>query len=382
MNIFLKGTVGLFLLSLMAIGGLFASGRGEFLLLTAGLMLGAPEEPFSVAGTVLPPDYSNDMYWAALPGSSDLADLTPKGVGNSGQTEKLPVDVFFIHPTGLMNGPSWVSSLQVTSKTEENTMWMMANQASAYNGCCQVYAPRYREANIFTYTAADGVAHRKIMRFAYNDVLAAFENFLEHRSQGRPFVIASHSQGSHHGATLLRERIDGTPLVDRMVSAYLIGGNLASTEFDGLKDITICDSPTQLHCVVHYDTMSERAAARPERADNVCVNPLNWRQNGKLAEKNEHEGAVFPSGYFQLDFFSDKFTGVEFAPLASPYPHYVSARCDAGVLYVTDLEGTEFDGVIQIGYNYHLLDYPLFYMDIRANAMLRTQVYVQALAGQ
>ena len=382
MNLFFKVVAGLFLLALVTLGGLFASGRGEVLLFTAGLMLGAPDEQFNTAGTVAAPDYSNDMYWAALPGSSDLADLIPEGIGNPGLTGKLPVDVFFIHPTGLMNGTSWVSSLQVTSKTEENTMWMMANQASTYNGCCQVYAPRYREANIFTYSKANGVAHRKIMRFAYNDVQDAFENFLAHRSQGRPFIIASHSQGSQHGTVLLRERIDGSPLVDRMVAAYLIGGNLASTEFDGLEDIAICDSPTQLHCVIHYDTMSERAAVQPERADNVCVNPLNWRLNGKLAPKSEHEGAVLPSGYFQLDFFSDKFTGVEFAPLASPFPNYVSARCDDGVLYVTDLEGTEFDGITPVGYNYHIFDYPLFYMDIRANAILRTQVYLQALARQ
>ena len=84
-------------------------------------MLGAPDEQFNTAGTVAAPDYSNDMYWAALPGSSDLADLTPEGAANPSSNEKLPVDVFFIHPTGLMNGPSWVSSLQVTSKTEENT---------------------------------------------------------------------------------------------------------------------------------------------------------------------------------------------------------------------------------------------------------------------
>lgn len=382
MNIFFKSIAGLLLLSLLVLGGLLASGRGGFLLFTAGLMFGAPDEPFNTAGTVAAPDYSNDMYWAALPGSNDLADLVPEGIDNPGLTSKLSVDVFFIHPTGLMNGTSWVSSLQVTSKTEENTMWMMANQASTYNGCCQVYAPRYREASIFTYTAANGVAHRKIMRFAYNDVLAAFENFLTHRSQGRAFIIASHSQGSQHGTVLLRERIDGTPLVDRMVAAYLIGGNLASTEFDGLKDIPICDSPTQLHCVIHYDTMSERAAVQLERADNVCVNPLNWRLDGELSPKSEHEGAVLPSGYFQLDFFSDKFSGVEFAPLGAPFPNHVSARCGDGVLYVTDQGGTEFDGLTPAPYNYHILDYPLFHMDIRANAILRTQVYLQKLAQQ
>jgi hypothetical protein len=45
---------------------------------------------------------------------------------------------------------------------------MMANQASAYNGCCNVYAPRYRQANIFAYFRGN------------RDEVLAFDYFLEH----------------------------------------------------------------------------------------------------------------------------------------------------------------------------------------------------------
>jgi hypothetical protein len=377
-KIVVKVIAGLLFLFALALAGLYVTGRGEFLILAVGLAVGAPGEPFIAGETVAPPDYTNDAYWAALPGADDLSDLVPKGINNPELTGTLPVDVFFIHPTGLMNGLSWVSNLQTTSKTEENTLWMLVNQASAYNGCCQVYAPRYREANIFTYSAANGTEFKKIMRFAYNDVLAAFENFLIHRNRDRPFIIASHSQGSHHGIVLLRERIDGTSLVDRMVAAYLIGGNLSRSEFSGLKDILLCDSPTQLHCVIHYDTMSEHAKVQPERADNVCVNPLSWRLDGESMSKSHHKGAVIPVGHFQLDFFSDKFTGVKFPPLDAPLPNHVTARCGDGVLYVTDQQDTLFDGLTPAQHNYHLLDYPLFYMDIRTNAILRTQSYLNA----
>ena len=50
-----------------------------------------------------------------------------------------PVDVFFIHPTGYLAGDTWTFSMDPNTKAEENTQWMMANQASAYNGCCKVY---------------------------------------------------------------------------------------------------------------------------------------------------------------------------------------------------------------------------------------------------
>ena len=32
----------------------------------------------------------------------------------------------------------------------------------------------------------------------------------------QPFILAGHSQGSLHGARLLRERVAGTPLSDRL----------------------------------------------------------------------------------------------------------------------------------------------------------------------
>ena len=61
------------------------------------------------------------------------------------------------------------------------------------------------------------------IRFAYRDVEAAFDYFLEQIGPDQPFIIAGHSQGSLHLQTLLFERINGTPTADRIVAAYLIG---------------------------------------------------------------------------------------------------------------------------------------------------------------
>jgi hypothetical protein len=41
------------------------------------------------------------------------------------------------------------------------------------------------------------------------------------------FIIASHSQGTHHSIRLLAEEIDGTDLYSRMVGAYIIGGTIS-----------------------------------------------------------------------------------------------------------------------------------------------------------
>ena len=115
--------------------------------------------------------------------------------------------------------------MDLKSGTEENTESMMANMASASNGCCDVYAPRYREANIFAYFGEAG-RREEVLNFAYQDVKRAFEYFLGHNNAGYPFVLASHSQCTHHAMRLLKEIIDPSDISHRMVAAYTIGAVL------------------------------------------------------------------------------------------------------------------------------------------------------------
>ena len=120
------------------------------------------------------------------------------------------------------------------------------------------------------------------MTFAYQDVLSSFEYYLEHFNNDRPFILASHSQGTAHAVRLLQERIDGTGLAKRLVAAYLIGFRVPRTTFENLKDIDICDTPNQLHCAVHWDAMGIDAAPRTNKKTTsnaaLCVNPLTWRR--------------------------------------------------------------------------------------------------------
>ncbi len=336
-----------------------------------------PHHGWDLKYKVAAPDYADAASWAALPGKPGPAGLVPAGVAPSPADPK--VDVFFIHPTGYMNGADWNSPLDADSQTEENTRWMMANQASAFNGCCAIYAPRYREASIFRYVGAKPELFKKAGDFAYADVDRAFSYFLEHYSKGRPFIIASHSQGTEHGFNLIKRRIDGTPLAQRLVAAYLIGGGITDKAVDALKTVHACASPTDLHCVIHWATYGE--GATPVRTDTkdklLCVNPLTWLRDGPLAPAALNKGSVPSSGRFQIKFWgSDRSSGVQFPPLAAPLKGHTTAACRGGFLFAQDQKGSEFNRLAIVGKNYHGLDYPLFAMDIRENAQARVAAYL------
>lgn len=350
------------------------SGLGGRLFFMAFAAYNKPEGTFDPADVVAAPDYSEVANWAALPTTSDYADLIPKGISVGTQGE-FPVDVFFIHPTGFLTSQSWTSPMDVNSGTEENTRLMMANQASAFNGCCNVYAPRYRQANIFAYFG-NAEERDRVLAFAYQDVKRAFDYFINRYNQNRPFIIASHSQGTHHATRLLKDVIDSSDLHKRMVAAYLIGSTsipVSPTWFEAMSNIKACSQADDLHCVIHWDSKPEGAPAYERPEPSLCTNPLSWRTDEEMADASLNEGALPRAGNRNdaIGKAPDTPSNQKVIALGKPISALASAQCKGGTLYVGEpaVSGFETD---RLG-TYHLLEYALFYMNIHNNAKLRAQ---------
>ncbi len=376
----LKATSILTAIVILVGAGLLVSGLGQALMFKAYGFYAAPSPAFTGQGVVAAPDYGHREFWAALPGMEDPADLVPDGIAPllQGRAE---VDTFFIHPTGFLKSSSWTSPLDKHSATEENTVWMMANQASAFNGCCDVYAPRYREATIFAYMqSAD--KRDAVLDFAYEDVKRAFIFYLEHDNHGRPFIIASHSQGTHLAQRLLSDVIDQSDLYQRMVAAYMIGAYvipISPAWLSSLKQIKPCQSATDLHCVIHWDTAAQGTDPIERPAASLCTNPLTWQVSETAAGPELNEGAVVPAGKYNLDFgkTEDLATGQQLVELSAPQVARTGAQCRDGTLFVANQSGSAFLAMRSDNNgNYHGLDYALFYMNIRNNAILRAQTFI------
>ena len=340
--------------------------------------IGRPDHSFNSNDAVPQLDYSKESSWASLPFKKDEADLIPAGVVGVDQLNS-KVDVFFVHPTGYLKGHHWTDPLEKESATKENTKWMMANQASAFNGCCSIYAPYYRQASIYSYYDSDQL-REEIHAFVYQDVKKAFEYFIKNYSNGRPFIIASHSQGTHHSIRLLAEEIDGTNLYPRMIGAYMIGGEISKTWMNKMNDIYICDGPTELGCLVHWDTMNVTLINKDmsRYKNNICVNPITWKNDGSLSDLSDSKGAVYISGNYSLELRGDDAPkGEIFGPLEAPIREYVQAQCKNGILFASDQTGTRFQGFGGSSGNYHGLDFALFYMDIHENAILKVKTYLE-----
>jgi len=326
---------------------------------------------FDPARAPPPPDYRTQEAWAALPEMADGADVALPEYPAVDPAEAL-ADVFYVHPTTYVGG-EWNARFDAPEVVEATRAGGTTIQASAFNGCCAVHAPRYRQANgrAFTLPSEDGRAARNL---AFSDVSTAFDVFVA-KIEGRPFIIAGHSQGAVLGARLLRERIVGGPLESQLVAAYLPGAPLR----EGDIGIPSCTSPRQTGCFVTWHARSpdfepngfEFDAARPDTMDGrLCVNPISWTADEARVPASRNGGAVF---------FDTAQPRVK--------PEFADAQCDGGILRVTELGDLERDFASRLLLrvmgpgNYHPVEFQLYYLDIRNNATARVEAFLSARPG-
>ncbi|MES2639571.1 MAG: DUF3089 domain-containing protein [Myxococcota bacterium] len=307
------------------------------------------------------PDYTLAASWSALPDRDDAGDPTPTGEAPIDQ-RLAPADVFYVHPTSYV-GSRWNAGTDDPTLNEATDRVATGIQATAFNGCCAVYAPRYRQANgtAFLKQSDDGDRARDL---SFVDITRAFEAFNARRGPDRPFILAAHSQGAALAQRLLEEVISGSPLRDQLVAAWLIGGPVT---LEGLRerapDIPVCQTPTDTHCVIAWNARGEGFQAsdfemfRTDMRERVCTNPLTWRTDGAPAPAAANLGAVF----LETDDRALR-------------PGFADAQCVDGTLVIRhigaaprDLPSRVLDHVLGAG-NFHPIEYQIYFANIRENA--------------
>ncbi len=316
---------------------------------------------FASSTTPPPPDYALASSWAALPTARDLADSLPSPTLQD-QQSTASADVFFIYPTSFTYQPTgpnqWngdVADKELNRKTDEGAI---LNQASLFNGAGRVYAPRYRQAHIKAYFTDDKETAKQAFELAYQDVKAAFNYYLAHYHQGRPIVMAGHSQGTQHAHRLLTELFDGQPLQQQLVVAYLVGMPIPANAFQQIK---LCQSPTETGCFCTWNTFATgyyppNHQSYLSRA--AVTNPLTWTTDSLQADRKLNRGAV----------------GQKFKYYAAGF---VDAQVHRGMLWINKPYITG-RALISLK-NWHVADYNLFYVNVRENAVERVNQFRQRI---
>jgi pimeloyl-ACP methyl ester carboxylesterase len=260
------------------------------------------------------------------------------------------------------------------ARLHEESQWrarlFVQSQASAFNGVGRIWAPKYRQATFGAFLTEQQDATRAL-DFAYRDVLAAYEQFLQEAPKDQPIILAGHSQGSFHLLRLFHERIKGAPEQRRIAAAYLVGWPISTTVDLPQLPLPACTRAGQANCIVSWSSFAEPADpamivdtweasqglnGRPRQGSTMlCVNPLTGNA-GDAAAAQANVGTLIPN---------DDLTDGTILPAAVP------ARCDERGFLLIGESPPKMGPYVLPGNNYHVYDYTLFWSNLRADVEAR-----------
>ena len=303
---------------------------------------------FDKSPEIVKPNYSDKDSWAVLP------ENIPDEISTFNiDKNKKEADVFFIYPTLIdsRNQREWNSDIWDEDIRNDVINRPVKYQASAWLDAGNLYVPYYRQAHIRVFNDKFRVDGDKALNLAYNDIKEAFSYYLENFNNDKPFIIASHSQGTVHAKRLISEFIDGKELQKKLIAAYLVGIKVFEDEFKNIKPM---NSPDETGGFVTWNTFKFNKYPRNDNYENwfkggVTTNPITW-DDSKETKKDLHKGLL----YRDLKIFSQN----------------IDIKLIDGIVW-SSIPNVPGKILLQTVRSYHFADINLFWVDIRENAKLR-----------
>ncbi|MDU9376725.1 hypothetical protein McpSp1_13520 [Methanocorpusculaceae archaeon Sp1] len=321
-----------------------------FVIISSGCIT---QEP--VNGSLYQPlDYSLAENWVMVPNAS---------------AEQKAVDVFYLYPTLATN--LYVDSMNLSDPAARDraVVNVMTNKG-VYEETANVYAPYYRQTGLYsmigngTWTEDQYVAGQ----LAYEDAKAAFLYYLENYNDGKPFILAGHSQGSYRIKQLMIDLFVDPELQGKLVAAYPIGYTVSEFELAQYGQLKPATGELDTGVIITYHTQApelsgENVVVLP---GSIGINPLNWKTDGTYASADENYGAVF----FENGSVSSRvanFTGAYLAEVDGSIV-LIADSPDPAVYSTPELFA---EGV------FHTNDYAFFYENLKENVAKRTAAYLE-----
>ncbi len=310
-------------------------------------------------------DYSDRNNWVYLPEKADKE-----------------VDTFFIYPTVYFN-PAPDAPMIAPIDDEMMRAGVMAHfhdAPQAFIDLTNLYEPYYRQSNIFSLV---GKGPEGCLAFQQQeqrtDIYAAFDYYFDHYNQGRPFILAGHSQGSLMLKIALRDYFkEHTEYLERMVAAYIIGYCVTKEDLEANSALKFAEGADDTGVIISWNTETpenKNVESAIVQKNAISINPLNWKRDDTYAPASENLGDRLPI----ID-------GTEMIPtkFQESHPGHGDAQLDLerGVVICTTMNGVNasldvpgLESPFGPG-SLHMLDYTLYWENIRENIKTRIKSYL------
>ena len=317
------------------------------------------DNPASVDPASVPTDYSNKEHWLSLP------EITKD------------VDAFYIYSTSYIES-SFEEGAPDYAPLDNPEMIMRAlgeyeTNASVFEESCNVFVPWYRQMGIKYASEVQkktGSLDAGLAGLPYTDMKAALDYFFEKCNNGRPFIIAAHSQGSALLKYVLKNYFkEHQDYYKRMVAAYPIGFSITKDDLEQYPYLKFAEGESDAGVIISYNTegpknVEENANNKVVLPGAISINPLNWKRDETYAPASENKGSIV----LEMDG-------------TTPVRKIVNLDVDAqvnlarGVIVTTTKEPVtnmpDFFGPA----SFHENDYSFFYKNLQENVAKRIATY-------
>lgn len=311
----------------------------------------AVDYPFGeLVGTAV--DYESADNWLSLP-EGDKA-----------------VDTFYIYPTvfgDTENGPADTFPID-DQNMRAGAQRYYEEQATVFEESTNVYAPYYRQTLLDTFAKQP---LDKIEEFQSQeqrtDLYAALDYYFEHYNNGKPFILAGHSQGSIMTRIILKDYMQAHPdRYARMIAAYAIGYSVTESDLEQYPHLKFAEGADDTGVIVSWNTEGPDNGESTLVLDGaIAINPINWKRDETYAAASENLGSRLrgDDGSFTVTV-----PGVADAQVDTARGAVICTNTE--IPYLT-ANGTPIFG----GKSFHTMDYDFYYENIRENVATRINAW-------
>ena len=307
-------------------------------------------------------DYSQAENWLDVP-----AAMVKDGVLDATAADSLKaVDVFYIYPTVTGFRPETEVCDMTDTMMIAGAQMVRQIQTAVFDESCNVFMPIYRQISM----PKPGSDYRAIIDYVSKfDATDALDYYLNNLNQGRPFILAGHSQGASVLIALLENYMTKHPeALKRMVAAYPIGFAVTK-DWLAKTGLKFAEGATDTGVIVSWNTegpanLKEKNMTLAE--GGISINPINWKRDDTYAGVKENLGSLNVEGKLVT-------------------PGLADARVDTvrGSVVVTTIANKELyaipaDGAVMFGpESYHLHDYGFFFNNMKQNVADRIKAFLE-----
>ena len=201
----------------------------------------------------------------------------------------------------------------------------------------------------------------------YADVTAALDYYFENYNNGRPFIIAGHSQGSGIVSLVLKDYFKKhTDYYERMIAAYVIGFSITKDYLEENPHLKFANGEYDTGVIISWNT--EGPKNEEQNVNNVVIlpnaisiNPLNWKLDETYAPASKNLGSRI---------LNEKTVEYEIKDVGADAKLVLSRGSILTNAHFEPVGGDAFGPQ-----SYHNGDYALYYNNIKENVAKRIESY-------